>query len=231
MRFLEVSRELKKRGTAGNRRIYGRHGVREPMHGVSFANLRDLKKRIKVDQELAVQLWDSGNHDCRVLAAMVADPTATRALELERWVRDLDNYVLADAFSGLVARTPFARSRVDKWTASRKEFIGQAGYNVLGLMAMSDDEEPDEYFSDHLTKIENEIHGSANRVRHAMNQALIAIALRSLVLRRQAVSAAKRIGKVEVDHGETSCKTPDAVAYIDKCVTARKSRKGRGRGD
>ena len=117
MRFREVSRELKKRGTAANRRIYGRHGVREPMHGVSFANLRDLKKKIKVDQELAVQLWTQGNHDCRVLATMIADPDAVRALELERWVRDLDNYVLADAFSGLVARTPFAHSRVEKWTA------------------------------------------------------------------------------------------------------------------
>jgi 3-methyladenine DNA glycosylase AlkD len=229
MRFREVSRELKKRGTAGNRRIYGRHGVREPMHGVSFANLRDLKKRIKIDQELAVELWDSGNHDCRVLATMIADPKAIRALELERWVRDLDNYVLADAFSGLVARTPLARSRADKWTASRKEFIGQAGYNVLGLTAMNDDESPNDYFQSYLEKIEDEIHGSANRVRHAMNQALIAIALRSPALRRKAVAAAKRIGKVEVDHGETSCKTPDAVAYIDRCIAARGAKKAKDR--
>ncbi len=226
MRFREVSRELKKRGTAGNRRIYGRHGVREPMHGVSFAHLRDLKKKIKIDQDLAVQLWDSGNHDCRVLATMVADPKAMRALELERWVRDLDNYVLADALSGLVSRTPLARSRVEKWTVSRKEFIGQTGYNVLGLMAMNDDEPTEKYFAEHLRKIENGIHGSPNRVRHAMNQALIAIALRSPSLRRTAVAAAKRIGKVEVDHGETSCKTPDAVTYIERCVAARRARKG-----
>ena len=59
MRFREVSRELKKRGTAGNRRIYGRHGVREPMHGVSFANLRDLKKRIKVDHDQGTVVWAS----------------------------------------------------------------------------------------------------------------------------------------------------------------------------
>ena len=30
------------------------------------------------------------------------------------------------------------------------------------------------------------------------------------------VAVAKAIGKVEVDHGDTSCKTPDAVPYILK---------------
>jgi hypothetical protein len=45
-------------------------------------------------------------------------------------------------------------------------------------------------------------------------------------LQRQAIAAAKQIGKVEVDHGRTSCKTPDAVAYINKAVQ-RKWKKGK----
>ena len=40
----------------------------------------------------------------------------------------------------------------------------------------------------------------------------------------EAIKAAKRIGKVTVDHGDTDCKTPDAVAYIQK-VKARKAEK------
>jgi predicted Ser/Thr protein kinase len=32
----------------------------------------------------------------------------------------------------------------------------------------------------------------------------------------KAIEAAKRIGKVGVDHGETNCKTPNAVSYIEK---------------
>jgi len=35
---------------------------------------------------------------------------------------------------------------------------------------------------------------------------------------------AKAIGTVEVDHGDTSCKTPDATAYIEK-MAVRHSRK------
>jgi hypothetical protein len=30
------------------------------------------------------------------------------------------------------------------------------------------------------------------------------------------LAAAARIGPVEVDHGETGCKTPDAAAYIKR---------------
>ena len=32
-------------------------------------------------------------------------------------------------------------------------------------------------------------------------------------------AAAKRIGKFEVDHGDTACKTPDSAQYIDKSWT------------
>jgi hypothetical protein len=57
-----------------------------------------------------------------------------------------------------------------------------------------------------------------------MNQAVIGIGVRNDALRRLAVAAAKRIGKVEVDHGETGCKTPDAAAYIEKTVAYRKQK-------
>ena len=58
-----------------------------------------------------------------------------------------------------------------------------------------------------------------------MNQALISIGLRSPSLRKAAVAAAGRIGKVEVDHGETSCQTPDAAAYIAKAAAHPRRRR------
>ncbi len=199
------------------------------MHGVSFANLKALRKKIEIDHTLAEKLWVSGNHDARILATMIEDPEAVRAIELERWVRDLDNYVVADAFSSMVSRTPFARAKAEKWLASRKEFIGQVGYNLLSYLAMGDSELPNSYFIDHLKRVEARIHGSANRARHAMNQALIAIGLRNPALKRRAIAAARRIGEVDVDHGETSCKTPDPVASIAKVERRRRSNsKGTG---
>jgi hypothetical protein len=57
-----------------------------------------------------------------------------------------------------------------------------------------------------------------------MNNVVIAIGIRNPMLEEAAVEAAKRIGPVEVDHGETGCKTPEAVSYIAK-TNARKKKK------
>jgi hypothetical protein len=46
----QVMTELKKAGTAQNRKIYARHGATGEMFGVSFATLRSLHKQIKTDQ-------------------------------------------------------------------------------------------------------------------------------------------------------------------------------------
>jgi 3-methyladenine DNA glycosylase AlkD len=102
-------RRLESMGTAQNRKVYSRHGVGEPMYGVSYANLGQLRREIKIDQALAERLWASGNHDARVLATMIADPTAVADRTLEAWSRQLDNYVITGALSDLVARTPRAR--------------------------------------------------------------------------------------------------------------------------
>ena len=51
-----------------------------------------------------------------------------------------------------------------------------------------------------------------------MNGAVIAIGTYLPAVTNEAIETARRIGKVEVDHGETSCKTPDAIPYIRKAV-------------
>ena len=57
MSFQETMNALEKAGSAQTKKTYLRHGAGEPMFGVSFATLKVLYKRIKVDQELAQALW------------------------------------------------------------------------------------------------------------------------------------------------------------------------------
>ncbi|MHC4959156.1 MAG: DNA alkylation repair protein [Planctomycetota bacterium] len=216
----EVLRELKAMGTAQNRKVYPRHGVQGPMFGVSYANLGRLKKTIKADQALAEQLWATGNHDARILATMIAEPDVIGAKTLDAWARDLDNYVLTDAFSRVAGRTRWAKARAGKWMPARSEWKAAAGWNICPML-----DEPDAYFEERLEAIEAGIHGAKNRVKHAMNQALIGIGVRNPGLMRKATAAARRIGRVDVDHGETGCKTQDAAAYIRKTVEHRKKRK------
>jgi len=221
MTYAQLMKELKEMGAAQNRKVYGRHGVRENMFGVSFANLSKLQKAIKTDHELAVKLWESGNHDARVLATMIADPVLLNSPTLDAWVKDLDNYVVTDLFSSLAGKTRYARKKMEKWTRSKHEWIGRAGWTLLCRVVMSDEELTNDDFESYLETIESDIHKSKNRVRDAMNMAVINIGLRNSGMEKKAVAVAKRIGKVGVDHGETSCKTPDAIEYIKKTKAYR----------
>jgi len=229
MTFDQVMAELEARGTAQNRKIYRRHGAGDELFGVSFADLRKLAGKIKRDQQLAEALWASGNADARCLATMIADPTAFGSRQLDAWARDLDYYVVADLFSALVAKTRFARRKAERWTASRREYVAQAGWNLVAHLAMGD--EPDDgFFRRQLERIEAGIDGAKNRVKHAMNGALIAIGGSRAALEGEAIAAARRIGKVEVDHGETGCKTPAAIPYIRKMAARRELKARRARG-
>jgi len=220
----EAMKELERAGTAQNRKVYARHGIGERMFGVSFAAVRALAKTIRVDHELARGLWATGNHDARVLATMVAEPERFDRRTLDRWSKDLDNYVITDAFAQLVSRSELVREKMEAWTAGEGEWVSRAGWRLLSYLALEHDDIADDLFEERLGVIEREIHARPNRTRDAMNGALIAIGLRNPSLEKKAVAAAKRIGKVDVDHGETSCETPDAAAYIAKAKARRRSR-------
>jgi 3-methyladenine DNA glycosylase AlkD len=220
----EVISELKALGTEQNRKIYRRYGVVGEVYGVSYADLERLKKKIKVNHELATQLWATGNHDARILSTKIADPALMSASVLDAWVKDLGDYVVANAFALLASRASSARQKMEKWSKSKDEQTGSVGWMLLGQLAMNDLTLPDDYFEPYLDTIERDIHNRPNRVRYVMNSALIAIGIRNPALQKRALDAAKKIGKVEVDHGETDCKTPDAAAYILKAASRKRAR-------
>jgi len=216
-----VLKKLKALGTAKNVTVGRRHGVDGPLYGVSFEHLSALARSYGRNHRLAVLLWASGNHDARLLATMIADAGALTSAELDRWAKELGNYVIADAFSKLVRTSPLIRAKAAAWTTSRNDWIGQVGWNLVAFLALSEVSLTEAEFSRYLETIAKDIHASKNRTRYAMNSALIAIGIRSARLKQKALRAAARIGTVTVDHGLTGCKTPDARQYIIKSWNRR----------
>jgi len=218
-------------GTERNRVIYRRHGAGENQYGVAFKDLRGLAKQIGRDHRLATSLWATGNTDARLLACMVADPARLSDDDLDAWIGDIAYYVLVDEFvAGVASQAPGLRARMERWIKSARDWTAQAGWDLVGVLAAREPNLRDEFFYDLLEKIEREIEHAGNRTRHAMNGALIAIALRNEDLREVAVDAAGRIGPVTVDHGETGCVTPAAIPYIEKTLAYRKAQAAKKAG-
>lgn len=230
----EVMQALKAAGTEQARKTYARHGIKGPMFGASWAEYGKLAKKIKRDHGLALALWQTGNFDARVVATMVADPRQLDAKTLDAWAAAVDSYPLADAVAKLVAQSSAAQETARRWMACDQEFIAQTGWSVLGQRILqaptadgpsADGPSADESSAlELLDEIERTIHAAPNRVRYAMNGVLISIGARGGRLAEAALAAAGRIGKVEVDHGDTDCKTPDARQYIQKILDRNASK-------
>lgn len=211
----EVLAQLRELGSVEARSALAKHGAPKPIYGVRFADIDALAKRYRGEHELACQLWTSKNVDARMLAVKIADPEQMSAAELDRWLGDLRWYMGVDLFVGsLVVRSKHARKKADAWRKARAELRGRAGWTIIAHLAR-DLDLPDDWFGQCLDEIVKGIHAAPNRKREAMNSALIAIGGYREVLRERALGAADRIGKVEVDHGGTYCKTPDARPYIE----------------
>lgn len=225
MTFQEVMKQLEKLGTAQARKTYARHGAGKNMFGVSFANLYKLQKQIKQDHEMARQLWKTCNLDAQWLATMIADPAQMSAKDADDWAKDgaHHEHLLGGFLAGVVARSGCAAEKMVAWIKSKEEFTRASGYNLLGARLKNGDKTlSDADCRKLLATIEKEIHSSPNRARYSMNGALIGIGVYRHSLTKDAIAAAKRIGKVEVDHGQTACKTPDAVPYIQKAIARKK---------
>lgn len=210
---LDTLRRAAKENTA---KIYRRHGADGEIWGVPYAEIRKLEKRIGVSAAVARELWASEVHDARALALQVCEPDALRIRELEGWLKAAaSNHILRAHLGGLAGRRTDAAKLARKWIDGKGEAKRAAGWGVIAELAMAGGLD-EAWAGELLGRVEAEIHGAFNRERYCMNAALIAIGGTMAAHRKAAAAAAKRIGPVEVDHGDTECKTPVAGPYMKK---------------
>src|SRR5579885_1885972 len=73
-----------------------RFGIRgTQVLGISIPVLRKIAKAVGKDHQLALQLWDSGLHEARILASMVAEPQRMSEQQIEAWVSTFDSWISA----------------------------------------------------------------------------------------------------------------------------------------
>jgi len=170
----------------------GEHlGIRAPV-------LRDIARQYRHNHPLALELWKSGLHEARVLAALIDDPAQVTPGQMEQWARDCDNWGVTDACCCvLFDRTPFAEEQAHAWSKRKAEFVKRCGYVLMAGMAVHRKELPDDIFLRFLPVIRREANDERNFVKKAVNWALRQIGKRNPRLRRAAIAEAKRIVKLD----------------------------------
>ena len=211
--------ELESLGSDSTKRVLMKHGAKEPFFGVKIEHLKKIQKRIKMDYQLALDLYDTGISDAMYLAGLIADDQRMTKKDLQRWVKGAYWYMLSEYTVPWVASgSKHGHELALEWIESKSELIASAGWATLGsLVATKDDGELDlPELKKLLARIEKTIHQQPNRVRGSMNAFVIAVGGYVKSLSDPAIKTGEKIGAVEVDMGDTSCQVPFAPDYIRK---------------
>jgi 3-methyladenine DNA glycosylase AlkD len=199
MTVRDILKVLESEGSRWNVEGMARFGiVSAKAYGVSAPVIRALAKKIGTDHELALQLWETGVHEARLVAALIGDPTRVTKALMNKWVKDFDNWGMCDgACCILFDKTPFAYEMAAEWTRRKEEFVKRAGFVVMAALAVHDKAAPDENFLKFLPIIKRGSKDERNFVRKAVNWALRQIGKRNSPLNAAALSTARDIRKMD----------------------------------
>jgi hypothetical protein len=187
----EILTTLKKLGKPQTAAIYKRHGSGDNVFGVLTSEIVKLQRKIKIDHALAMELWETGNVEARVLALQVADPEKLTRAGADGLLKDGPVRFLGCYLCGLLAHSPIAHETMHSWMKSPDELPREMGYGIFGVRLKDDpDSVSDAEAEEVLATIEAEIQRSPNWARHAMNGALISIGVFKPTLGKKAIEVA-----------------------------------------
>jgi hypothetical protein len=215
----DVLAQLKKFGSDQTKKTLLKHGAREPFFGVKVADLKALQKAIKTDHALALALYDTGNADAMYLAGLIADPAAMTKADLRKWAKGAYWYMLSRfTVPWVAAESRFGRELALEWLDAGAEPFASTGWSTYSsLLAITPDAGLNlGEIETLLDRVTDEIGGTADGVRYAMNNFVISVGSYVAPLTAKAKATAKAVGAVAVDAGDTECRVPDAAAAIAK---------------
>jgi 3-methyladenine DNA glycosylase AlkD len=225
MNVQEIMNKLAELSSEQTKKTFINHGANGTLYGVKIGDLKKLVKHVKKDHELALALYDTGNFDAMYLAGLSINPKLVTKETLQKWVGNADWYMLAEyTVAGVAAESHYALELAREWMESEEEMTAVAGWSTYAnYLSITPDEKLDlEEIRTLLQRAETTIHQEKNRVRYCMNGFVISVGAYVIDLHDEAMKVAETIGNVHVNMGNTACKVPLAVPYIEKIASRNK---------
>jgi 3-methyladenine DNA glycosylase AlkD len=161
--------------------------------GVSVPDIRRIAKRAGIDQELARDLWATGIHEARMVAAIVADPSAMPYREMGAWARDLDSWDITDRLAETFASTRYVDRAITTWAKARHGFTRRCAFAMIARLAVRRPEPWDDVLLGYLPLIRLAATDERNEVKKAVNWALRQIGKRDRALHAAAIAEAEAL--------------------------------------
>ncbi|MFC1925445.1 DNA alkylation repair protein [Chloroflexota bacterium] len=195
----EVIEKLESKARPDQLEGMARFGISvEKRLGISIPDLRKLGKEIGKNHVLALELWQTGIAEARILAALIGDSQKLTEKQMEDWVKDIDSWDVCDQVCmNLFDKSPLAWKKVQDWSEREEEFVKRAAFALIACLAWHDKKAEDGRFIELLPVIQRESVDGRNFVKKAVNWALRHIGKRNKALNKAAIEAAREIKQLD----------------------------------
>ena len=221
MELNEIMEELQLLGNERTKKIYRSNGAKEPVFGVTISAMKPLFKKLKYNQKLANQLYDTGNYDAMYLAGMIAEPDKMTEEDFNRWIKDAYFYMVSDFIVAVtLAETDIAFAVADKWIDSENELTMSAAWNCYTwlLGSRKDSEFNQDKILTLLNRVKATIHDQPTHIKYVMNNFIMAVGVSFLPLHEEAKKIAEEVGPIEYFRGGKLCQTDSASEFIQNAA-------------
>lgn len=166
--------------------------------GVSMPDMRKIAKSIGKDHQLALDLWDTGVPEGKIVAGLVAEPDKLTEEQMESWVVDINSWDVCDQVCmNLFEKSPLAEKKIYDWSEREEEFVKRTAYALIACLAWHDKAASDEDFIKYFPVIKMGATDDRNFVKKAVNWALRNIGKRNLALNKAALEVAYEIKEID----------------------------------
>ncbi|EHP6529431.1 DNA alkylation repair protein [Listeria monocytogenes] len=215
--FDELNAELQALENPNTIKIFRNHGCPETLelYGLKIGDLKKIirREKLKKNHELAIELIESNNSDLIYLGLLAINPNKITIEQIEKW-----NVAFRETWSQLTFGLASVVSKRDDALLFAKKWI-ESDYDLTKSMGW-------QIYSEHindlpevealLQRAKDTLQTESNRTRYSMNNFIISCGIYNDDLHEKAIEVATSVGKVHVNLGNTSCKVPDAISYIEK---------------
>ncbi|MFB8371479.1 DNA alkylation repair protein [Pseudarthrobacter sp. NPDC055928] len=195
-------------------------------HGVNLSKLRAVAKRLKTQQELARQLWETNDTAARLLALLICRPKAYERDELDAMLREAGTPKVHDwLVNYVVKKSPHSEDLRQSWFADPDPVVASAGWALTTERVAKSPEGLD--LPGLLDVIESEMREAPDRLQWAMNHCLAQIGIEHAELRARALDIGERLEVLKDYPTPPNCTSPFAPIWINEMVRrAGESRAG-----
>ncbi|WP_419912944.1 DNA alkylation repair protein [Hoeflea sp.] len=161
--------------------------------GIRNSELRPLARKIKRNHDRALDLWQTGIREARLIACFSDEPRKVSEEQAWAWAADFNSWEVVDHATALFVEAGLHDAIIEPFVADEREFVRRAGFATMAWGAVHLKKHPDSVMSAWLPLIEHYATDQRNFVKKAVNWALRQIGKRSLALHAPALALAEKL--------------------------------------